>query len=298
VFAAAFAEIQANQMTRFRLGGLWWMYYNPSFSPALDILNSFVQPFADRALSPYAPNKKSGNFTEELAEFTQDPKQLRDQLVSILLARRDTTASLLSSLFYELAYQPALYARLRQEVMQTLKADGELSYANVKGMKYLQNCLNETPRLYPSVPLNGRYALADTTLPHGGGRDGREVHLIVSRQSNRKPISISTGSVCLYSTFFLHTDEWISWVLPRMSSIPRGERNGRLSLGRIFLSRCPRICLGQNFALTEAAYVVSRMCEKFERIEERSEKPRGSHGFCEDIILSPLEGVKVGLIRA
>jgi cytochrome P450 len=60
----------------------------------------------------------------------------------------------------------------------------------------------------------------------------------------------------------------------------------------------PRICLGQNFALTEAAYVVARMCENFERIVERSGKARGSHGFCEDIILSPLEGVKVGLIRA
>jgi cytochrome P450 len=175
-FASAFAEIQANQMTRFRLGGVWWMYYNPSFAPALDILNSFVQPFVERALHPDAREKKSGNLTEELAEFTQDPKQLRDQLVSILLAGRDSTASLLSFLFYELAYQPAIYARLRQEVLQTLEADGELSYANLKGMKYLQNCLNETLRLYPSVPLNGRYALGDTTLPHGGGKDGQEVH--------------------------------------------------------------------------------------------------------------------------
>jgi cytochrome P450 len=163
-------------MTRFKLGEAWWMYYNPAFGPALGVLNSFVQPFVERALSPDAQDKKTGNFTEELAEFTQDPKQLRDQLVNILLAGRDTTASLLSFLFYELAYHPEVYALLRQEVLKTLEADGELSYANLKGMKYLQNCLNETLRLYPSVPLNGRYALADTTLPHGGGKDGQEVY--------------------------------------------------------------------------------------------------------------------------
>jgi len=33
-------------------------------------------------------------------------------------------------------------------------------------------------------------------------------------------------------------------------------------------------------------------------VEERSGKARGSQGYCEDIILSPLEGVKVGFIRA
>lgn len=59
----------------------------------------------------------------------------------------------------------------------------------------------------------------------------------------------------------------------------------------------PRICLGQNFALTEMAYVVAMICQIFESVEERSGKERGTHGFCEDIILTPL-GVKVGFIRA
>jgi cytochrome P450 len=161
-------------MMRFRLGTLWWVWYNPAFVPSLDVLNNFVQSFVERALSPDA-QEKSGNFTDDLAEFTQDPKDLRDQLVNILLAGRDTTASLLSFLFYELAYHPEVYARLRREVLQTLEVDGELSYANLKSMKYLQYCLNETLRLYPSVPLNGRTALVDTTLPHGGGKDGQEV---------------------------------------------------------------------------------------------------------------------------
>jgi cytochrome P450 len=33
--------------------------------------------------------------------------------------------------------------------------------------------MHETLRLYPSVPFNVRLALKDTTLPHGGGPDGK-----------------------------------------------------------------------------------------------------------------------------
>ena len=60
----------------------------------------------------------------------------------------------------------------------------------------------------------------------------------------------------------------------------------------------PRICLGQNFALTEMGYATVRVLQKFGRIEERSGMERGSHGYKTDIILSPLNGVKVGLIPA
>jgi cytochrome P450 len=42
------------------------------------------------------------DFTHSLSMFTQDRKVLRDQLVSTLLAGRDTTACAVSWLFYEL----------------------------------------------------------------------------------------------------------------------------------------------------------------------------------------------------
>jgi cytochrome P450 len=60
----------------------------------------------------------------------------------------------------------------------------------------------------------------------------------------------------------------------------------------------PRICLGQNFALIEMGYAVARLCQVFEKVEDRSGKERGTCGYCEDIILSPLEGVKIGMIPA
>jgi cytochrome P450 len=61
----------------------------------------------------------------------------------------------------------------------------------------------------------------------------------------------------------------------------------------------PRICLGQNFALTEMAYATARMCQVFERIENRNTGKRGGRdNFKTDIVLSPLKGVQVGLIPA
>jgi cytochrome P450 len=59
----------------------------------------------------------------------------------------------------------------------------------------------------------------------------------------------------------------------------------------------PRICLGQNFAMTEMAYATARMCQVFERIENRNGKTRGM-GFRTDIVLSPLNGVYAALIPA
>lgn len=150
------------------------MYYNPSFSSSLQILNEFVEPFIERALSK-SPEKESGNFTEALSEFTNDRKVLRDQLVNILLAGRDTTAATLSWLFYEFAYHPEVYAKLRQEVIDTLGTDRQPTYQDLKGMKYMQRCLNEVLRLYPIIPLNGRTSFLDTTLPRGGGPLGQDV---------------------------------------------------------------------------------------------------------------------------
>ena len=110
----------------------------------MKVVNDFVEPFVQRAISQ--DTGKSGNnnsFVDALSEVTNDRKVLRDQLVNTLLAGRDTTAATLSWLFYELAYHPAVYSKLRKEVLDTLGTDGKPTYENLKSMKYLQYCLNE-----------------------------------------------------------------------------------------------------------------------------------------------------------
>ena len=114
----------------------------------MNTLNNFISPFVERAISmsKSASNEddEGKDFTHSLSRFTQDRKVLRDQLVSTLLAGRDTTACALSWLFYELAYHPDVFSRLREEILSTVGKHGQPTYEDLKGMKYLQWCLNES----------------------------------------------------------------------------------------------------------------------------------------------------------
>jgi cytochrome P450 len=120
------------------------MYYPSKLVSAIKILDDFIEPFVQRAVSHASGNEKQsqGTFTEALAEFTNDKKLLRDQLVNTLLAGRDTTAATLSWLFYELAYHPEVYDELRMEIINTV-GNAKPTYDDLKSMKYLRYCLNE-----------------------------------------------------------------------------------------------------------------------------------------------------------
>lgn len=108
-------------------------------------MNEFVNPFVDQVLklSPeeLATKTKSDQgytFLHALAGFTRDRTVLRDQLVAVLLAGRDTTASTLSWTFYELARNPQIVQRLRKEIIDRVGLERAPTYEDLKNMKYLQ----------------------------------------------------------------------------------------------------------------------------------------------------------------
>lgn len=125
------------------MGPFWRIYHPSGLKSAIKTIDDFVEPFLERAIAEGKEEDPKGNFTQSLAHFTTDRKVLRDQLVNALIAGRDTTAATLSWLFYELSYHPAAYAKLREEVINTLGTDNKPTYQLLKGMKYLQWCLNE-----------------------------------------------------------------------------------------------------------------------------------------------------------
>lgn len=59
-----------------------------------------------------------------------------------------------------------------------------------------------------------------------------------------------------------------------------------------------RICLGQQYALTEASYLLVRLVQRFDRIEFAGEAEGGrlKKGF--GLTMFPADGVKVRLRRA
>jgi cytochrome P450 len=90
-------------------------------------------------------------------------QSLRDQVITIFLAGYETVANALSWTWYLLSENPDCEARLHQEVDRVLA--GELpGLADVSGMRYTENVMAESLRLYPPAWAMGRYARSDFAL--------------------------------------------------------------------------------------------------------------------------------------
>jgi cytochrome P450 len=105
-FARAFQQIQAHLNTVSRAGPFRHFIFSPDFKKNLEVLNGFVEPFVEKTLQMLPEELKNSNesdynFLHALAQFTRDPKVLRDQLVATLLASRvgSIYSSVIKSLF-------------------------------------------------------------------------------------------------------------------------------------------------------------------------------------------------------
>lgn len=113
-------------------------------------VHEFVQRYIDEALrwrQSWDGKEKAlptGQYTflYELVKETIDPIVLRGEVLNLLLAGRDTTASLLGSLFFQLAKRPDIWARLRAEIAEL---HGRYpSFEELKNLKLLQYCIKES----------------------------------------------------------------------------------------------------------------------------------------------------------
>ena len=157
-FAEAFEEVQRVQSVLSRTGPFGKFIPRGRFWESLKIINDFVEPFIDSVLRMNIADLKERtvqSFLHALAATgTRDRKVIRDQVVAVLLAGRDTTAGALSFTFQELSNNPRIVSRLRREIIDHVGPHEAPTYDHLKNMPYLQHCMNETLRLYPSVPFN------------------------------------------------------------------------------------------------------------------------------------------------
>lgn len=100
---------------------------------------------------------------------TLDPANIRNQVITFLIAGHETTSGAMSFALYYLAKHPTALELVRREVdaLWGDRADPEPTYDEVGRLTYTRQVLNEALRLWPTAAAFSRHALEDTVL---GGR--------------------------------------------------------------------------------------------------------------------------------
>lgn len=265
-FSRNFDSAQAHMATRFRLGDLYWLHNPKEYKENNKEIQSFINHYVNIALRKSSGGEKLAEegdhkqryvFLEELATRTRDPVELRAQLLNILLAGRDTTASLLSWLFHSLMRNPEIFAKLREAIINdfgTYENPENITFSSLKSCSYLQNCLNETLRLWTVVPGNSRRTTKITTLPRGGGPDGNS------------PVILAPNTEVNYSIHVMHRRKDL-WGEDAEEFKPERFQGRKPGWEFLPFNGGPRICIGQQFALTEASYVVVRLLQRFDKLQ-------------------------------
>jgi cytochrome P450 len=178
---------------------------------------------------------------EDGTQMTRE--QLRDETMTLFLAGHETTAQMLAWTWYLLGENPAIEAKLHEELHSVL-AGRSPDPADFPRLPYLQAVMNETLRLYPPAYITARTSIEPCQI---GGYD------------------FPAGSTFLLSQWVTHRD-------PRFyddaeSYRPERWLDGlaqRLPPGAYFpFGDGPRRCIGQGFALLEAATVIGTLAQRF-----------------------------------
>ena len=169
-FAYSFNEAQQWIMWKLRLQQM--AFFTPSAMAAVNgSCHAFVDRYVNKTLAAKAAKAAaaagtSGDgeaappkryvFLDAVAESNRDPKALRDQMLNILLAGRDTTAGLIGWTLYSLSRHPEIYRKLRAE-LEAAFGTGKPgvwrrpTFETLKDVTYLRYVLNEG--IFPFLPL-------------------------------------------------------------------------------------------------------------------------------------------------
>ncbi|KIM42743.1 hypothetical protein M413DRAFT_444410 [Hebeloma cylindrosporum] len=265
VFVKAFSQGQVLSALRTGMGADWPFaeFWKDEVIPLRKAMDAFTGPVMEAALEKREKElsgqieTKEGEETTLLAHLvknTQDPKILKDQLINLLVAGRDTTMCLLSFSFYMLAQHPEIEHRLRQEIFEKVGATDSPTYEQMREMKYTRAFLNEVLRLYPPVPVDSRTTNKAVVLPSKNGQP---------------PIYLPANTNCIYAVMNIHrrTDLWGPDALKFDPDRFLDERVHKYLTPNPFIfcpfNAGPRICLGQQFAYHEATFYLVRLLQQF-----------------------------------
>jgi cytochrome P450 len=170
--------------------------------------------------------------------------QLRNEVVTLILAGYDTTANSLSWTWYLLSQHPDVMANVRAELAAVL-GGREPRFKDLGALSYTRRTLDESLRLYPPAWIMGRRALGDDRLGE---------------------VDIPAGSVLALSPYITHRNP-AYWEDPERFD-PDRMKETKASLRKPFayfpFGGGPRLCIGHNMAMLEAQLIIGTIAQRFE----------------------------------
>ena len=140
----------------------WDQRFQKSLQNLEKVVNDLIEKSKNNPIKE--PDK---NFIHALLESDHSfsDQDLRDHIISLMIAGHETTATALSWMFITLERHPEKLQKLRQEVDQFEKGE-RLDLAAIEKLPYTHQVIQETLRLYPPFWVMGRVATEEDQL-HG-----------------------------------------------------------------------------------------------------------------------------------
>lgn len=170
-------------------------------------------------------------------------EQLRDEVMTMLFAGHETTATALTFAFHLLGTHPEIDRRLAAELDDVL-GDRDPKPADRADLDVTERVLLESMRLYPPVPALGREPVEETTL--GGYR-------------------LDSDTSILLSQWIIHHDA-DRYDAPETFRPERWERrpvDDRHRFAYFPFGGGPRRCIGEEFAMTEATLLLAAVANRY-----------------------------------
>ncbi|MEX0367981.1 MAG: cytochrome P450 [Ruegeria sp.] len=167
--------------------------------------------------------------------------ELRDNLLTFIVAGHETTALTLAWSMYLIAFDPEVQDRARAEARDVLQGRAATG-ADVPRLPFIRQIVDEALRLYPPAGLVSRTAQADDVLC------GRRIR---------------AGDTCMIPIYAVHRshqlwDDPDAFVPDRFSNRKAIARYAYMPFGD-----GPRICIGASFALQEAVIILATLLGRF-----------------------------------
>jgi cytochrome P450 len=179
--------------------------------------------------------------------------ELRDNLLTFIVAGHETTALTLSWALYLCAFDPAVQEAARAEAQGVL-GDRAATAADVPALPLIRRIVDEALRLYPPAAFLSRTAQGPDELC------GREIR---------------AGDTVILPIYALHRHHAL-WQAP--DSFDPGRFADARAVPRFHylpFGDGPRICIGASFALQEAVIILATLLVRFRfaRVPGREPKP-------------------------